>query len=326
MSTVLSTAPLSAAERTARWHEAVNRTFVPLDVELLEREPSPGSIVSHQLGPLRISTVQAGPQVVRRDRRLIARDSRETVILSLQNRGTAVKEQDGRESRIAPGGFSLSDSSRPFSKKLADGFSFTSFQFPRDELRVRDEDLRAVTATSFPGDEGTAALLAMYLAGTAREAAAFDHGVGGRVAATALDLLVLLIDERCGRFVPDAPEHAAASLVRVKEHVVRNLSDPDLSPSRIAEANFMSVRYVHKLFQLDGTTVGGWMRAQRLERCRRDLLRPRARDLGVAAIAHRWGFVSASHFSRAFRAAYGMAPRDWLATGGSEGRQTASEL
>ncbi|MEV1049026.1 AraC family transcriptional regulator [Streptomyces sp. NPDC049916] len=35
-----------------------------------------------------------------------------------------------------------------------------------------------------------------------------------------------------------------------------------------------------------------------------------ARD-GVAAVARRWGFVSPSHFSRAFREEYGQSPRDW---------------
>ena len=59
---VLSTAPLSASDRAECWHEMVSRTFIPLDVNLLENEPSPGTIVSDQLGALQIS-------VSRRDRK-----------------------------------------------------------------------------------------------------------------------------------------------------------------------------------------------------------------------------------------------------------------
>lgn len=33
----------------------------------------------------------------------------------------------------------------------------------------------------------------------------------------------------------------------------------------------------------------------------------------MAAVAHRWGFSSPSHFSRTFRGAYGMSPSEWQA-------------
>ncbi|MBD0688206.1 hypothetical protein BG452_00070 [Streptomyces sp. CBMA123] len=312
--TLLSTARLSAADRAESWHETVSRAFVPLAVDLLEEVPSPGTIVSHQLGSVRITRVQAGPQVVTRSRRMIAAGGAPSIVLSLQQRGTAIKEQDGRESVIRPGEFSITDTTRVYRKRIEEGFVFTSFQFPRAELDVSERDVRALTATSFSGTEGSAALVTTYLARMAREAESLDEAVGRRAAATALDLLALLVDDRSGRSQPQA-SRTAGSLERVKEHILRNLRDPDLSPSTIAEANLMSVRFLHKLFHLEGTTVGGWIRKQRLERCSRDLLRPVSAELGVAGIARRWGFANSSHFSRAFRAAYGMTPSDWQAGG-----------
>jgi AraC-like DNA-binding protein len=326
VSVVLSTALLSAPDRAERWHEAVSRTFVPLEVDLLEEEPSPGRIVSHQLGAMQVSRVQAGPQAVTRSKRLMARDGNGFLILTLQRRGTAVKEQDGRECLIGPGDFSISDSSRFFRKKVQSEFCFTSFLFPRKDLRVKDEDLQALTATTFSSREASASLVTTYFARMAREAANFDDFIGRQVVCTGLDLLALLINERRDRFDSQAPETAAAILVRVRDHMLRNLSDPDLSPSTIAAAHFMSVRYLHKLFQMEGTTVGEWIRMQRLERCRRDLLRSPARGIGVAAVARRWGFVSPSHFSRAFRAAYGVTPGDWQAHGLSVEYSTAERV
>ncbi|MGX1135149.1 AraC-like DNA-binding protein [Streptomyces glaucescens] len=317
MSVVLSTEALSAAERAERWQEAVSRTFVPVDVRLLEPEPGPGRIVSHRLGALQVSRVEAGPQVATRTKRLIARDDRRYLFLTLQQRGTAVKEQDGREVRVTPGEFSLSDSARLFRKKAEGEFAFTSFHFPREELRVRDEDLRSLTATAFAGREGSGALVTAYLARMADEVSGLGEAVGREFAATALDLLALLIDERRGRFAPQAPEAAGAMLAKVKDHILRHLSDPGLSPSGIAAAHFLSVRYVHKLFELEDVSVSEWIRVQRLERCRRDLLRPATARLGVAVVARRWGFVSPSHFSRVFRAAYGVTPRDWQVHGPS---------
>ncbi|MEU1286608.1 helix-turn-helix domain-containing protein [Kitasatospora sp. NPDC005856] len=307
----LSTASLSAADRAESWQDAVSHTFVPMAVDFLEDVPSPGQIVGDRLGCLRISRVQAGPQRVTRCRHLADGDS-PTLVLSLQERGTALKEQDGRQTLIRPGGFSITDTSRVFRKTMEEEFVFTSFHFARAELDVPEKDLRALTATAFSGAEGSAALLTDYLSRMAHQATELDEAVGRRAAATALDLLALFVDDRAGRARPQG-SRTAASLERIKEYILRNLRDPDLSPSTIAAANFMSVRFLHKLFQQEGTTVGGWIRTQRLDRCHRDLLRPMAGELGVAGIARRWGFANSSHFTRAFRAAYGMTPRDWQA-------------
>lgn len=57
--------------------------------------------------------------------------------------------------------------------------------------------------------------------------------------------------------------------------------------------------------------MAAWIRQRRLERCRRDLLDPALADLPVSAVAARWGLMNAAHFSRAFRAAYGLPPTEY---------------
>jgi AraC-like DNA-binding protein len=74
----------------------------------------------------------------------------------------------------------------------------------------------------------------------------------------------------------------------------------------IAAAHHVSVRYLHKLFETEQSGVAAWIRQRRLERCRRDLLDPALRTQPVSAIAARWGLTEPAHFSRLFRAAYGM--------------------
>lgn len=65
------------------------------------------------------------------------------------------------------------------------------------------------------------------------------------------------------------------------------------------------------MFQQQGVTVAAWIRQQRLEASRRDLTDPNVASRSVAAIAKRWGFSSASQFTQAFKARYGMPPRDY---------------
>ncbi|MEU7640081.1 helix-turn-helix domain-containing protein [Streptomyces sp. NPDC039016] len=317
MSVVLDTAGVPSADRAEYWHEAVSHTFIPLDVALLESAPAPASITSHRLGALQVSLVQAGPQRVERTAALIARGGEDHLTLALQHRGTARLVQDRRQVELRPGTFAISDAGRPFAKELPDPFVFTAFHWPRSAAGVSEEDLRVLTAMAFDAADGTARLVAAYLECLSRSADSTAPHLASWLATTALDLLAVLAHERRGRSVPEAPEVALATLARVKDHILRHLGDPDLSPERIAAAHHVSVRYLHKLFRFEGVTVARWIQRQRLDMCRRDLARPTAGRATVAAVAGRWGFVSASHFSRAFRAAYGVSPREWQARAGA---------
>src|SRR5262249_52527381 len=91
----------------------------------------------------------------------------------------------------------------------------------------------------------------------------------------------------------------------------RHLADPSLSPAIAARALHVSTRYLHALFEPTEESVMRWVLRERLERCRADLADPGRRELSITAIAFGWGFGDFTHFGRAFRAAFGMSPRDW---------------
>ncbi|WP_182872845.1 helix-turn-helix domain-containing protein [Microbispora sp. H10670] len=100
------------------------------------------------------------------------------------------------------------------------------------------------------------------------------------------------------------------------EYIEENLGDPNLTPTSIAAAHHLSVRTVHRLFEGQDATLGAWIRALRLERCRKDLLSVDLADRPVHAIAARWGFPDPAHFSRCFTAAFGLTPGAYRRTGG----------
>ncbi|MEU6719577.1 helix-turn-helix domain-containing protein [Nonomuraea sp. NPDC046802] len=89
------------------------------------------------------------------------------------------------------------------------------------------------------------------------------------------------------------------------------MHDGELNPRSIAAAHHISVSYLHRLFQEQGFTVAAWMRDQRLGRTGRDLADPALADVPIHEIAGRWGFGRAADFSRAFRAFYGISPREF---------------
>jgi AraC-like DNA-binding protein len=114
---------------------------------------------------------------------------------------------------------------------------------------------------------------------------------------------------------PDADARAprrGSDLLRaqIREYIDAHLADRDLTPSTIAGDHFISRSYLDRLFEGEDAGVWETIRTRRLDRARRDLVDEGLAGESILEIATRWGFASASHFSRSFRAAYGRSPRD----------------
>jgi transcriptional regulator GlxA family with amidase domain len=61
------------------------------------------------------------------------------------------------------------------------------------------------------------------------------------------------------------------------------------------------------------------VRTLRLAGCRRDLADPALSHLSIGAVAARWGILDSAKFSRIFRAAHGLSPREYRARSGNCG-------
>src|SRR6185437_7198589 len=99
--------------------------------------------------------------------------------------------------------------------------------------------------------------------------------------------------------------------LRVHSFIEQHLGEEDLSPGLVAAAHHVSVRYLHRLFEAEDTTVAAWIRRRRLDRCRRDLADPALSALPVSTVAAKWGITDPAHFSRLFRSAYGLPPAEY---------------
>jgi AraC-like DNA-binding protein len=100
-------------------------------------------------------------------------------------------------------------------------------------------------------------------------------------------------------------------LTRVRTFVQQRLADPELGPRMIAWHHGISVRSLYGLFHRSGSSLEQWIIAERLKRAHEDLASPQCDGLTIEAVARRWGFAQASHFSRRFREHYGVSPSQW---------------
>nr|WP_197973113.1 helix-turn-helix domain-containing protein [Streptomyces gossypiisoli] len=308
---VLTTATVPAHQRRAYWREALSRTFGAVDMSV-PREVNSGSIRTAPLGRLQVTTVDGDRLEARRIPRLIAQgDEEQYVVVTLLSKGDARLEQDTRDVALRQGEVFIYDMARPVRLIFGDCFQTKSLVVPRQILGLSESDLRHLTASPVRSGTTLGGLLSTCLARLADEAGTYPAHTGESIARNVVDILTVLADERLGRISTGTPSGDAALLLRIRAFIGRHLEDPDLTPKSIAHAHHISVRYLHKLFEREDTTVSRWIQSRRLEACLRDLGRRENTGLTVAAVAHRWGFTSAAHFSRVFRAAYGMSPSEW---------------
>ncbi|MFJ4690090.1 helix-turn-helix domain-containing protein [Streptomyces sp. NPDC088766] len=311
---LLSTDTVPAHRRREYWREALSRTFGAVDMSVPE-EIDTGTIRTAPLGRLQVTTVDGDALDARRTRRLIAQgDDEAYVIVKLLTRGGARLEQDARDVSVGPGEVFIYDMSRPVRLSLAKCFRTTSLVVPRQVLGLREADLRQITASPFRSDTPLGGLLSVLLSRLADTAGAYRPHTREMLARNVVDLLTVLADERLGRGSAGTPGGDAAMLQQIRAFIGRHLADPDLTPEAVARAHHISVRYLHKIFQGEDTTVSRWIQSRRLEACRRELAHREAANRTIVAVAQRWGFTSAAHFSRVFRTAYGMSPSEWRAT------------
>lgn len=121
-------------------------------------------------------------------------------------------------------------------------------------------------------------------------------------------LMASIATTRAAENVIEGSRAKNAIALRATQAIELKLSDPDLSPSSVADHLGISLRYLQKLFEDAGENANHYIRRRRLERSYQDLADPLYSGLSIAEISYRWGFNDSAYFSRAFKDRYGMSP------------------
>jgi AraC-like DNA-binding protein len=294
------------------FRDALSQTFAPVVAETDRAKTFEGAVTFTELGPLRLAQVAATPHITRRNSRLIRRADLDYYKLTLQITGQTGLIQDDRTSVLTPGDLALYDTTRPYELRFDDSFEIIVLMFPRSLLQVPEASVQLLTGRRIPANHGLAGLIGSFVSGLAEQVDRCGVAVSRPLGDAVLNMLAAAIADElgCASGQSQGPRQAVL-LQRIKSHIEDQLGDPGLGPDEIAAAHHISPRYLRKLFESEGDSVARWIRSRRLEHCRRDLGRPDLSDRSVSAVAARWGFTDAAHFSRLFRSAFGQSPREY---------------
>ncbi|TQJ56905.1 MULTISPECIES: helix-turn-helix domain-containing protein [Streptomyces] len=277
---------------------------------------TPAPACSYDLGFLRICVLHSDGRSASIPPWLSDPDADDALYVAIhgQGHGSDAAVQGRQEPCPYAGDIEFCDPQRSEFPLCGHPCAVTILRLPRRSLGIAESDLRGIHGVRLACAEGAHALVVRFLPALVSEAGRRPTRIRDRLARSAVDLLAVLVTEWALEHRAEVTDEKAQTLAHIRDFIELHLADPDLSPDSIASAHHISVRYLHKLFQSEGVTVSQWVRQRRLEACQKELGLA-SRHLTVAAVARRWGFASHSHFSRAFRAAYGVPPSEWQRAG-----------
>ena len=314
MAKLLSTDQVEPRERLSYWIDAVCDTYVQLDCDAPRDAGSiDGEIQLDTLATLELSRVTATAQRVRRTPAKIARASEDYFLVSIQTQGQGIVVQDGRSALLAPGDFALYDSTRPYELIFDGAFQQYVLMLPGPTLRSQVRETQALTARPVSGTRGAGHLMIGMIQALASDIDALEPASAAAVAQSVEHILVAGLRSLPGQAPASVSQLTAFHREQIKAYVQAHLGDPQLSVAQIAAQLRASPSTLHRAFVGEPCSITEWIWAQRLERVKRDLCDPALASRSVSEVAFSWGFNDAAHFSRAFRARFGCAPREFRA-------------
>jgi AraC family transcriptional regulator, positive regulator of tynA and feaB len=307
MSQLFSTEALPASDRIDAWQWNAQQICGDCRIQL-PKSSFHGSIEVRNVGGLRLTRFSTTPlSFWKWPLDTVNLDNRSCIVIT-QIAGVRRYLQNGASVLLKPGDSTVIDSGRPWSSSCGTDCTRFYFRVPRWMMENRLRMPKIPIARRINGSAGLGATLCRLSQSIFEEAERMQDEEG----AAALDAYFGILAGCLGGAATPAlrgPELYG----RIQRFVDAHISEPTLGADEIAAAMGISVRHLHRLYSVTGTTVGDSIRSRRLEHCRSDLANPRWRERSITEIAFSWGFNDSAHFSHSFRRQFGVSPRAFRA-------------
>lgn len=304
-STSLSTNGIPPRLRTQFWSESLRRLFGNLNVDPFGSGTLEGHIECFQLSRLRLYRLEGTPIHVEVLQSAGQADHPSYRILC-HVQGTAIFEQGGQRFECGPGDCLIYDQAQPHSITNLTQTRVHAVGIPAEFIRKRRLSLDNIPALRLAADP-TSPIVQQFLHSVLSASATLPADAAAGIEDALLHLLLT-------QFRPDAAvptqSHSDSLRCRAEAFIATQLHNPELDVGYICTALGCSKRYLHLVFQEQGTSVARYIWQSRIERCRQELESARP-GRSITQVAFSWGFSSSAHFSRVFKEHVGLSPTEF---------------
>jgi AraC family transcriptional regulator, positive regulator of tynA and feaB len=321
---VFDAATLAPRERLEALNAAIARTDIPQEIRCGDGVLGAHRIEFHQLG-LGASLMRNSGSclLVNRTAHHVRMSAPEIVSMGLMVRGRARLSTAYTERPIEQGHLTLVNTARPYSlaQDCTGQPEHVSLMMDLERLGLPLDVVHAAAPAlcSSPLYE----LVRNHFAQLSRLSADLPEPAQGRLGWATVQLVRSLVTTAAGDARGAGALHDSL-VVRVKSFIDDHLGDPGIGPDEIAAAHHISVRHLYTQWSRGGEpgALAEWIMGRRLDRARGRLADPDCAELAIGAVARESGFVNMTHFSRRFRQAYGISPREWRAQARNRTKET----
>jgi AraC-like DNA-binding protein len=305
----MSTDQVSPRDRVPYWSDWIDRLFCGLKSDLYGDTEFDGHIATALAGDVVLTRLESNRHRVMRSAQCARASEVGYLKIVAPFLGCAGVEQKGREAWIAPGEWSIYDTTDTYAVSNPVRVEHLIVMVPKAHLAERGLAIDELMARRLGGSGGIARVTLETMRSAWRELPAMSEDAArslGEVITQCVHLSLLDL-AGCGT----AATQREALRERIKQHVMRHLADPELSVDQIARALNCSRRHLYNAFADEPDGVAGYLLARRLEACRAAFDDPKAAERSITEIAFGHGFSSMAHFSRVFRAHAGVSPSEY---------------
>ncbi len=294
------TSQVAAENRFDAWRDIIGRTHDIVGVN----DGFRARVNSTSFGEMIVSDMSSAPQSVSRSQQRVRRDGLDHIVLHLTSADFDVESGDARF-HVPAHSITVNTLSRPFWRSAAVENGSIVVSLSRDLISsvLPDPEL-------FHGQqlrEGFGQLLSAHMQTLAKHAELVDSTEANGLALATAQLLAAGLEPTRRRLGDARNVLESATMIRCKRYIDLHLSSPELDAETICRHIGLSRATLFRLFQPSGG-IRSYIRERRLSAARHALVasaRPR-----ISEIAASFGFQDGAAFSRAFRTAYGISPKD----------------
>ncbi|MDH3465615.1 MAG: helix-turn-helix domain-containing protein [Gammaproteobacteria bacterium] len=262
------------------------------------------------LKQLKLCDVACDPICIDRSKSHIARDGVDDVLLMFQLAGEVAVGQNDQQFVVRTGDLAILQADSPYHVSYHQPCRRLFMSVPRQQFLPRLNSGIVLPAFRQLHKTPLGRIVSSVMLSVAADANDLDDKDGEVIAESLLDLLARLVRGDTGSGPPVPEMDTTETVDKAFDIMERHFADSELTPTQIADAVGISVRYLHALVSATGTTVGKWLWERRLLACYEALQNPLLHDKTITEIAFELGFSDAAHFSRAFKFRFGLTPRD----------------